>query len=262
MFNFHLHGSLSFDCETPAADQIRAAAAAGLQEICFTDHFDQNSDPKKPGFTFTPAEYRAIYDAVVPPAGLTVRRGLEFGLTNWNQGTLAEMTAALPLDFVIGSVHVVDGWDPYEPEYWEGKTVKQAFTRYLEAVLDCVRVHDGFDVLGHLNYVCKAPPSPTHEPLHYEDYRELTDEILRTLVRKGRGLEINTSGLSAVGEMLPGPAFLRRFRELGGEIVTVGTDAHTPDRIAYAIPEALALAGEIFGHVCTFQNRQPVFHKL
>ena len=88
------------------------------------------------------------------------------------------------------------------------------------------------------------------------------EEILRTLVRKGKGMEINTSGLDRIGDFFPGAEYLRRFRELGGEIVTAGSDAHTPDRVGRQIPEALSLLKDIFGYVCTFAGRKPVFHKL
>ena len=85
---------------------------------------------------------------------------------------------------------------------------------------------------------------------------------MKILAENGRGLEINTSGVDKVGDFLPTIDFLQRFRELGGEIVTVGTDAHTADRVGQYIPDALALAKEVFGHVCTYEKRKPVFHKL
>ena len=88
------------------------------------------------------------------------------------------------------------------------------------------------------------------------------EEILDTLVRKGKGLEINTSGLDRIGDFFPGREYLRRFRELGGEIVTVGSDAHTLNRVGRQIPEALDVLKEIFGYVCTFEGRKPVFHRL
>lgn len=75
-------------------------------------------------------------------------------------------------------------------------------------------------------------------------------------------MEINTSGVDRVGEFLPSARFLQRFYELGGRVVTVGSDAHTPDRVGQHVDRALSLLKEIFGHVCTFETRQPVFHPL
>jgi histidinol-phosphatase (PHP family) len=110
--------------------------------------------------------------------------------------------------------------------------------------------------------VCKSVHNPSHAPVLYSKHREITDAILQELVKRGKGMEINTSGVDRAGDYLPSEAFLRRFKELGGEIVTVGSDAHDPSRVGQYVPQALQLLKDIFGHVCTFQNRQPVFHKL
>ena len=101
-----------------------------------------------------------------------------------------------------------------------------------------------------------------HTPLAYADHAEIIDEILRTLADQGKGLEMNTSGVDRCGGYLPTADYFRRFRELGGQIVTVGSDAHTSDRIGQYTREACQVLKEIFGYVCTFENRQPIFHKL
>ena len=88
------------------------------------------------------------------------------------------------------------------------------------------------------------------------------DEILRVLIAKGKGMEINTSGVDRVGVFLPDEAVVRRYHQLGGEIITIGSDAHTPDRVGQYTDRATRLCREVFGYVCTFENRQPVFHKL
>lgn len=261
MFDFHLHTTISFDGISTAREMAEAAQKAGLQEICFTDHWDFNSNPQKKHHFFDLEDYSRAYDGLTLP-GLTVRRGVEYGLTDWNQKELTALLAQRPFDFVIGSIHFVDGWDPYDAEYWQGKTMHQAFLLYLEATLECVRVHQGYDVLGHLTYVCKSVHNPTHTPVPYRDFADITDEILRVLVQRGKGMEINTSGVDRAGDFLPSADFLRRFKELGGEIVTLGSDAHDVSRVGQYSKEALELLKDIFGHVCTFQNRKPVFHKL
>lgn len=261
MFDFHLHSGVSFDSTASSKEMALTAKSIGLKEICFTDHYDFNSDPTKKHDLFTEEAYAEAYDGLFVD-GLQIRRGVEFGLTPWNQPELETLMARRPFDFVIGSVHFVDGFDPYYPDFWIGKTVEQAFGRYLEHTLDCVRAHQNFDVLGHLNYVCKSSHNPTHEPLRYEDYSEICDEIMRELVKKGKGMEINTSGVDRAGVFLPNATFFKRFKELGGEIVTVGSDSHDCSRMGQYIPEALEMLADIFGYVCTFENRKPIFHKL
>ncbi len=261
MFDFHLHSSVSFDSKASPAQMARAAVGAGLSEICFTDHYDCHWDKNDTHDWFTIDDYRAAYESLSCPP-LTIRRGVEMGLTAWNRTVAESLTRAYPFDFVIGSLHYVDGYDPYDPQYWSGKTMHRAYERYLEEVRHCVRLHDDFDVLGHLTYVCKSPNNPYARPVCYDDFSSLVDDILRTLVQKGKGMEINTSGVDCVGEFLPSARFLQRFYELGGRVITVGSDAHTPDRVGQHVNRALSLLKEIFGHVCTFKNRQPVFHPL
>lgn len=261
MFDFHLHSSISFDSKGDPAEMCQAALDRGLREICFTDHYDYNSDPSIAPNLFTAADYSAAYDNLSVP-GLTIRRGVEYGLTTWNQSQLEGLLNQRRFDFVIGSVHFVDGYDPYGAKYWIGISVKEGFRKYLEATLECVKAHSNFDVLGHLTYVCKSVHNPAHEPVLYREFQEVTDEILKILVSRGIGMEINTSGVDRAGCFLPSAEFLKRFRELGGEIVTVGSDSHDASRVGQYVPEALEILKDIFGHVCTFENRKPIFHKL
>jgi histidinol-phosphatase (PHP family) len=261
MFDFHMHSSISFDSECPAREMAEAARKIGLKEICFTDHWDDNRADGYPSSLFSLTDYANAYDSLSVD-GILIRRGVEFGLTPANQSYLADLLQQRHFDFVIGSVHYVDGADPYYEEFWEGRTIKDAFAGYLEETLKCVQAHTDFDVLGHLTYVCKSPVSPTHEPLLRKDFAEITDEILRELVRKGKGMEINTSGVDSAGVFLPSADYLKRFRELGGEIVTLGSDAHFPARIGQYADEAIEILRETFGYVCTFEDRKPIFHKL
>lgn len=261
MFDCHLHSKVSFDSTAEPMEIALAAKSAGLREICFTDHYDYNSDPAVPPDLFAIEQYRDHYDRLEVP-GLTIRRGVEFGMTRWNRPRLKSLLAQYPFDFVIGSVHYVDGHDPYEPEYWQGRTVSEAFRVYLEEIYRCVLVHEDFDVLGHLTYVCKSVHNPAHAPVPFGQYQDITDEIMKILVAKGKGMEINTSGVDRCGAYLPSADFLRRFRELGGEIVTIGSDAHDASRVGQHAPQALDILADIFGNVCTFENRKPIFHTL
>ena len=259
MFDFHTHTGVSFDSEAAPREMIAAAERMGLKELCFTDHYDFRNDPLGAHDLFLLSDYRAAYDGLTSST-LKIRRGVEFGLTEWNTAELAALTSTYPFDFVIGSVHSVGDTDPYFAAYWEGKSVEAGFEESLLQTLACVRAHDGFDVLGHLTYACKSPNLPRRALLRYRDYADLCDEIMRVLAEKGKGMEINTSGVDAVGDFLPDRDFFLRFKELGGEIVTVGSDAHSPERVGQYTARAVALAKDVFGYVCTFEGRKPIFH--
>ena len=261
MFDFHMHSLVSFDGKSSAKDMVEAAAKAGLKEICFTDHLDYDPLNELSGGTFDTELYNKTYDEL-SHGQLVIRRGMEFGMLPDNQDTFRSDLQRRHFDFVIGSVHFVDDVDIYYPPFWEGKTMEQAERRCLEQTLECVKTHDGFDVLGHLTYPSKAISNPTHRPIDYYAYQDIVDEIFKILIQRGKGIEVNTSGVERCGLYLPDETYLRRFKELGGEIVTVGSDAHDTARVGQYCMDACRLVCDIFGYVCTFADRKPVFHKL
>ena len=261
MFDYHMHTIVSFDGRDRGLDMALAAKNAGLKEICFTDHLDYDPLGKMGVLAFDTDIYNAEYDALEVP-GLKIRRGMEFGMTVDNREQFKKDLQRRPFDFVLGSIHFVDDLDVYFPEFWEGKSLFEAERKFLETTLECVRLHDDFDVLAHLTYIAKATANPAPRPVPFAQHREIVDEILKVVADKGKGLEINTSGVDRCGGFLPTADYFRRFRELGGEIVTIGSDAHSASRVGQYSREACGILGEIFGHVCTFAERKPIFHKL
>ena len=261
MFDYHMHSIVSFDGHDSGLQLVQAAKAAGLKEICFTDHLDYDPLGKMGVLAFDTARYNAEYDCL-QMEGLKIRRGMEFGMTTDNRAQFKADLKRRPFDFVLGSIHFVDDLDVYFAEYWQDKTVWEAERRYLEATLDCVRLHDDFDVLAHLTYIGKTSSHHAPRPVPFAEHRELIDEILKTVAQKGKGLEINTSGVDRCGGFLPTEDYFRRFREFGGEIVTIGSDAHTATRVGQYSFEACEILKDIFGYVCTFEERKPIFHKL
>ena len=261
MFDFHMHTRVSFDGRDCAANMVKAALDAGLKEICFTDHMDYDPLDAAHKLQFDVADYNKEYSSLEVP-GLAIRRGFEFGMLPDNQRQFANDIMLRDWDFVIGSVHFVDGLDVYYNGYWENKTPYYAILRSFEDALTCVKTHEHFDVLGHLTYLGKCAANPEKQPILYNDYREVADEIMKVLAEKGKGMELNTSGMDSCGAYLPGEEYLRRFKELGGQIVTVGSDAHHSNRVGQYCKEACRIVEDIFGYVCTFDGRKPRFHKL
>ena len=261
MFDFHMHSTVSFDGLSEARDMARAARDAGLKEICFTDHIDYVRNKEEQTMVFDFDAYSAAYDDLDLP-GLKIRRGVEYGLKPYRQSNMKTDLARRHFDYVIGSIHFVDEEDVYLAPFWQTRTKEVAYLQFMEETLKCVRVHDDFDVLGHLTFISKGRGNPTKALIRYADYRELTDEILKILVAKGKGMEMNTSGLDRCGDFLPDAEYFKRFKELGGEIITVGSDAHNAQRVGQYTHRACEILGDIFGYVCTFEDRKPVFHKI
>ena len=261
MFDFHMHSRVSFDAHDTGLQLALAAKKAGLKEICFTDHLDYDPLEKMGVLAFDTEAYNTEYNDLEVP-GLIIRRGMEFGMTVDNREQFKKDLQRRHFDFVLGSIHFVDDLDVYFEEYWSNKTIFQAERRYLEATLECVELHDDFDVLAHLTYISKTRCHPAPRPVPYEEHKALLDEILRVVARKEKGLEMNTSGVDRCGDFLPGAEYFRKFHEFGGRIVTIGSDAQTADRVGQYSGRACEILKEIFGYVCTFEDRKPIFHKL
>ena len=162
MFDFHIHSKVSFDSNESPENIVRAAEARGLAEICFTDHHDHHIDPDGAHDIFTLDEYAAAYDGLSSER-VKLRRGVEMGLTDWNKDEILKFLSAGNFDYVIGSAHWVGNADPYFAEFWD---CDDPFLKYLLGVREYVLLHDDFDVLGHLTYVCKAPHNPQKRAFH------------------------------------------------------------------------------------------------
>ena len=261
MFDYHMHTNVSYDGRMTAMQAVDTAVKVGLKEICFTDHVDYDPLNPESKLQYELEKYSAAYDYLTHK-DLKIRRGMEFGMLPDNQEMLQKKTSERHYDFVIGSAHFIKGLDVYFDEYWQDKTVDEAERIDFEETLECVKAHDGFDVLGHLTYITKTRANPVKRAIPYTRFPEITDEIFKILVQKGKGIEVNTSGMRDANVFLPTEDYLRRFKELGGEIVTVGSDAHDAGRVGQYCHEACALVQDIFGYVCTFQDRKPIFHKF
>lgn len=259
-FDFHMHSTLSYDSQSSLRDMVLAAQARNLLEICFTEHWDDIVGDDKHPEHFSIDAYAAAHRELEP--SITVRRGIEVGLLSDNQKSVQAAVRQYPFDYVIGSVHCVGNEDLYFPNFWKDKSVQEAEQLYLEYTLACVQKHTEYDVLGHLTYISKAPFHPSHTQVSLSTHKELIAEILRTLAQKGKGLEVNTSGLRVCDDYLPSMEFVRLFRDLGGEIITVGSDAHIPDHVGMHTGQAIHEIAAIFGYVCTFARRQPIFHRV
>ena len=257
MYDYHIHSTVSFDAKDTGLAMALAAKERGLKEICFTDHIDYTPEMD---MVFDTAVYNAAYDNLEVP-GLLIRRGMEFGLTPDNAGQLKTDLGRRHFDFVLGSVHLVEGLDVYLEPYWADKTYDEAIRLHLETTLECVRAHEDYDVLGHLTFIAKCGANPRKELLRYADHKSIMDEIMLELVKRGKGMELNTSGIDRCGGSLPTLDYFQRFYDLGGRIVTVGSDAHDVARAGQYTHEMTAELKKIFGYVCTFEDRKPIFHR-
>jgi histidinol-phosphatase (PHP family) len=251
-------------------DMINQALSLGLEHLCFTEHEDiAYPDVDGTGVNCFRVDVSAYREHL-----LTMREkyndriqiyfGAELGL----QHEIPEAVNAFPkradFDFIIGSTHIVNGIDPYYPPYFEGRDEADAYMEYFLCTLQNVKAFRDFDVLGHLDYIVRYGPTKDKH-YTYGRYQEVLDEIIKTIVEKGIGLEINTGGYQRKGlrELHPSKAILTRYHELGGEIVTIGSDAHKLRDMGAAFHVAADLLEACgYRHYTIFKQRKPIFLPL
>ena len=280
-FDTHMHSDFSSDCPTPMEEQAAAAAEKGLKGICFTDHMDleypQIGNPPLT-FLFDIDEDYARIDEVREKFDIKISKGIELGLRNeqcMSERVTAgyrEMLKRPDIDFVIGSTHCLEETDPYWPDYWQGKSVRDALRIYFEAILENIRNNDYVDTIAHLDYIVRYARLPGGDPTKYEgrdlyidgENGDIIDEILKFIIKKDIALEVNTSGLKyGLGYAHPKDWILKRYRQLGGDMITVGSDAHRPEYVAYGFSEIRELLISLgFSRYAVFEKRTPKFYKL
>ena len=263
--DFHNHTSFSADCKASPESMVEQAISLGLQYLCMTDHMDLDFPYPDLDFTFDVDEYFEKHQKLRETYGhqITLLTGIEAGLQPGIYKDLSKIINGYGFDFVIGSSHLVDRMDPYFPEYWENREEAAGILRYFETILENVAEFDNIDVYGHIDYIVRYAPSKA-ENYSYQKYAEILDEILKTLISKNIGLELNTAGFKyELGFPNPHTDILKRYRELGGEILTIGSDGHRPEHLAYDFGKVPKLLNECgFSYYTIFKQRKPEFIKL
>jgi len=263
MLDYHVHSSVSADSEEEMNEICAYAVKAGLKEICFTEHLDIDYPYDDIVFLLD----LDLYDQKIKEARekfplLTIKQGMEVGLMPHVIDETKTMLAGRAFDFVILSQHVVTGKDPYYGDFFEKRTKKQAVTLYLSEVLQFLKVYQDFNVVGHLGFLSKFCPLKD-KAVHYKDHSDLLDEILLYVIQNGKGLEVNTASFAIFGQDLPSQSILKRYRELKGEILTIGSDTHVKERVGDGYTRVTAYLKKLgFQYICTFDHMKPSFIKI
>ncbi len=267
--DFHMHTSYSTDSTALPEEMVKGAIQKGLRSICITDHYDKDYPAHREigegAFLFHPDQYFEELQRLKKKYGtqIQIQIGVEIGLQKHLGKFYKEFVTKHPFDFVIGSLHIVKGMDPYYQEIFQTYGDSKAYQMAFEEMLEDVKSVDDFDVLGHIDYVTRYGKNKTAE-YSYKKYADVLDEILKTVISKGKGIEMNMSGYKyGLGACHPHPDVLKRYKELGGEILTIGSDGHSPEQIAYAYekaPHILKICG--FKYYTEFYGRKPIFRQL
>ena len=272
--DYHVHTEFSNDSIYPMEEVIKDAISLGIKDICFTDHVDYGpyrdwDDPRgiqyRPGdegeperVALTNVDYKKYFSMIEK---IAIKAGLEFGVQTHTIPEYEKLFRSYPFDFIILSIHQAGDQEFWTNEYQSGRTQQEYNEGYYKELLSVVQNYHNYSVLGHMDLIVRYDSYGVYP---FEKLKPLLTEILKTVIADGKGIEVNTSnhryGLS---DMTPSRDILKLYKELGGTIITIGSDSHKKEHLGAYIDwakEELRKLG--YTQFCTFEKMQPIFHEL
>ena len=275
---FHVHTAFSDDSDYPMEQVVRDACSLGVDELCFTEHVDYGAragretlteDDYEDGILYVAPDYPSYFaeiDRMREAYGerLAIRAGLELGVETNTEAPFCRLLDrwAERMDFAILSIHQVGDLEFWNGDFQRGRTQKEYNDAYYQEMLDVVRTFEGpWCVLGHIDMIKRYDPAGIYP---FEPVRDLIAEILRETIASGHGIEMNTSSYRyGLPDTTPCTEIVELYRDLGGSIVTIGSDSHEPSHLASHIRDAKQrLAALGFDRYCTYEGWEPRFHSI
>lgn len=273
--DYHVHTEFSDDSVYPMETVITDAIRLHMDEICITDHVDygikldwdcgktieyRNGEPLA---NVDYPEYEAAIRKMQHLYGnnISIKMGMEFGMQMHTIPQFETLFQRFPFDFIILSVHQVEDQEFWTQDFQRGRSQREYNERYYEEMLNLVKSYQNYSVLGHMDLITRYDQAGIYP---FEKLRPLIAEILKIVIADGKGIEFNTSfhryGLS---DTTPSVDILKLYHDLGGEILTIGSDSHKPEHLGAYFEEAKTILRELgFRYLCTYEQMKPVFHKL
>lgn len=253
LFDTHNHCDFSCDSQMTLPEAIAAAEAQQIG-IILTEHWDYEYPTNPKDFLFSREEYFCRNEKYRSDRVLL---GIEVGMQPHLAALENAVAEGYPFDFVLGSVHCLHKLDLYEAATYTGMTKEDAEEAFLQESLLCVENHDNYDSFGHIDYLCRYWPYPgTH--LNFEGHKASYTALLKLLIAKHKPIEINTRRLDdaqAVATLLP---IYRCYKELGGEFVTLGSDAHYVEHVGRRLALAWDMAEQCGLQPVYFRKRKQI----
>lgn len=260
LVNYHTHSNCSPDCRHSMTQMARAAIRENIRELCFTDHCDvvDIKGTKHDGFSWESVltQFEAAKQSCADQ--LILRLGVELGCQTRYPEITKKVLDQPKLDFVIGSIHNLSGGEDFcYVRYTSKAQCLSLIERYLDEMLELAQIGD-FDVLGHLSYPLRYMKMRDGVQVDFEPFYPQLEEIFKILIARGKGIELNTAGYvnNGIGP-IPDGEILKLYKSNGGKIISIGSDAHSPERIQTGLREGCRLLKEIgFTEIAVFQNRK------
>lgn len=274
-FDYHVHSYFSDDSDYEMEKLIIDAISMGLEEICITDHVDfgvkgdwrdlkENEVPDKNAVMnvnfdkfFTEIEHLSVKYS----NQIKVKIGMEFGIQMHTIPQFQELYDSYPFDFIILSIHQINNEEFWLYRYQQSKTDEQIYDGYYEELLNLVKTYKDYSILGHMDLIRRYVDK---EVDMFEHNKDIIEEILIQVIQDNKGIELNTSSKRyGINGLTPSIEILKLYHKLGGKIITVGSDSHNKEQLAFEIKEGMQILKDIgFEYICTFDQMKPTFHKL
>lgn len=276
--DYHLHCEFSDDSHVSMESQIEAAIDLKLDEMCFTDHVDygikvdwDNNEPiiQRNNDLLANVNYPLYFEKLGQMqkeygSHITIKKGLEFGIQTHRIDQYNQLFEKYrnELDFVLLSCHQIDDKEFWTQDFQKGKTQNQYQQAYYNEILQCAKQFDHYCCLAHLDMIKRYDLNGDYP---FELIKDAVTEILKVVIEKGKGIEVNTSCFRyKLKDLTPCRDILKLYKQLGGKIITIGSDAHTPEYIGNHVDEVLAILKNEFGfeEIYTFDKMKPIAHKI
>ena len=273
--DYHVHTEFSDDSVYPIEDVVRDAIKKGIDEICITDHIDygvkvdRDSGEKviiREGYEMYNADVPKLYNAYSNlkekyKDRIRIKFGLEFGVQTHTIPKYNDLFNKFNFDFIILSVHQVDNKEFWAGDYQNGKTQDEYILGYYNELLKVTEKYHNYSVLGHLDLMNRYDK---FYPYPFEKTKDIVEAILKNTINNGSGIELNTSykryGLNST---TPCIEILKMYKDLGGDIITFGSDSHKPEHLGAYIDEAKDICRNLgYKYFCTFDRMKPNYIKL
>lgn len=263
--DYHIHSNFSGDSKESLENIVIKAKKLNLREIAITDHVDFDIKNKEKNHTlkdldryiFTLQNLKEKYKGK-----LDIKIGMEFGIQSHLKDRALEVSRKYPFDFVISSIHAIDEVLLNEKEFWEDKNIEEVYDIYFNELLNCLKIYDNFSVLGHIDYISRyAVP---RKSIDYNRYNDIFEKIFKFLIEKEKGIEINTSGIKySEDRFYPSNLLIKKYFDMGGEIYTIGSDAHRADEICSKFEQVENFLRSIgVKYRCSFDKMKVKFENL
>lgn len=272
--DYHVHSEFSDDSIYDMEDVVKDAIDKGIEEICFTDHVDYGvkrdwnwGDIKyRNGEPIANVDYPRYFEKLKRIKEkyndkIIIKEGLEFGVQTHTINQFEELYKKYHFDFIILSIHQIRDLEFWTGEYQKGKSQKEYNDEYYEELLNVIKKYKNYSVLGHLDLIQRYDPQGFYP---FENNKAIIAGILKQVIKDGKGIEANTSSHRyGLLDLQPQRSILKLYKELGGTIITIGSDSHKKEHLGAYILETLdELKNMGFEYYCTYKDMKPVFNKI